>query len=431
MWDGGSKECDHVERTADMAHIKSTLGPTAEERARGVMEGVLPVDNAAFKAQIKLYKDKCGKCGAVRVDSQIGMEPLHDCGSNGKMECGRCFVCAITDVFREVYRVLRDDGTVWLNLGDSYIGSNESDLPSGNLVGIPWRIAFALQANGWILRQDVVWSKPNTMPESVTNRCTKSHEYIFLLAKGRDYYFDNIAIQEPAKSSYKSSDFIPDSHKDKMGVKTYATQASRNGRDDVVRQDVSNKRDVWVVPTVGFSGAHFAVFSPQLITPCILASTSEYGCCAMCGKPYERILSKLRGPSEEAQNTKDVVDKPGKGRDRSFVWSRNGKSDSGSTLDIKDAGQTTKTVGWRRACSCNTNEISPCVVLDPFLGSGTTISTAMYFKRGGVGIDLSEKYLKEITIPRIQSDASVPFSERKSPPLIVGAPPPSGKLRKS
>jgi DNA modification methylase len=155
------------------------------------------------------YKDKCGKCGAIRVDSQIGLEPTPD-----------EFVAKLVAVFREVRRVLRDDGTLWLNLGDSYNAGTNSKRKNGtggvgnwhtadetggirvkvaslkpkDLIGIPWRVAFALQADGWYLRQDIIWHKPNPMPESVRDRCTKAHEYVFLLSKSARYYFDNESI---------------------------------------------------------------------------------------------------------------------------------------------------------------------------------------------------------------------------------------------
>ena len=178
------------------------------------------------------------------------------------------FVDNLVKVFREVKRVLRDDGTVWLNLGDSYnagrngghaggskqnhkkylqrSGANVVGLKPKDLVGIPWRVAFALQQDGWYLRQDIIWHKPNPMPESVKDRCTKAHEYIFLLSKSTKYYFDNEAIKEDlAKSSNVS-----------------------NKR---------NKRSVWTITTKPFKGAHFATFPMDLIEPCVLAGCPEGG----------------------------------------------------------------------------------------------------------------------------------------------------------
>ena len=178
------------------------------------------------------------------------------------------YVKAMVDVFREVRRCLRPDGTLWLNLGDSYMAQKnvapppqtiggQRDMPTfipGNrreqkglkhkdLIGIPWRVAFALQADGWWLRQDIIWSKPNPMPESVADRCTKSHEYIFLLSKKSHYYYDNEAIKEQSVSG----------------------------------EEKKNKRSVWTVNTKGYKGAHFAVYPKNLIRPCVLAGCPEGG----------------------------------------------------------------------------------------------------------------------------------------------------------
>jgi len=262
-------------------------------------------------------------------------------------------------------------------------------ISDGNLVGVPWRVALALQADGWVLRQDIIWYAPNKMPESVKNRCSKSHEHIFLLAKG-DYYYDSVAIEEP---SVKAG-VVP-------GGKRYAEigkdgngyiNASAASLNEAPVDDTKNKRDVWIVPTQGYPGAHFATYSPKLITPCILAGTSEHGCCAECGAPYERVVVRVGGAS---------VDGDGENRDRSFPSQRNGLPGSGSTLDGQAARR--ETVGWRQMCGCPTAEVRPAVVLDPFVGSGTTVETAILLGRHGVGIDLSEKYLIENAVPRIEA----------------------------
>lgn len=217
------------------------------------------------------------------------------------------YVAKLVSVFREVRRILRDDGTLWLNLGDSY-SSNQSNnggcspkstlsggggkyrensknkaafdinrprrlengLKPKDLIGIPWRVALALQADGWYLRQDIIWHKPNPMPESVTDRCTKAHEYIFLLSKSERYYFDHEAIKEPSVTYGK----------DKRSGKGSISNGSGKGNAD--RSDAGgfcgiaetrNKRSVWTVTTKGYKGAHFAVFPPDLIEPCILAGS--------------------------------------------------------------------------------------------------------------------------------------------------------------
>ena len=230
------------------------------------------------------------------MDDQIGLEQTPE-----------AFVAEMVAVFREVKRVLRDDGTLWLNLGDSYAsyrdgkatpdttrGDSEGTLvPKGSaknrmastfagssikhkdLIGIPWRVAFALQADGWYLRQDIIWHKPNPMPESVTDRCTKAHEYIFLLSKSPQYYFDHEAIKEPvANSSISrlSQNNLPNQlGSDRVPFKTNGTMKA------VGNNEIRNKRSVWTITTKPFKGAHFATFPPDLIEPCILAGCPEGG----------------------------------------------------------------------------------------------------------------------------------------------------------
>ena len=170
------------------------------------------------------------------------------------------FVENLVGVFREVKRVLRDDGTVWLNLGDSYLSKKQ-------LGGIPWRVAFALQADGWYLRQDIIWHKPNPMPESVKDRCTKAHEYIFLLSKSVKYYFDNEAIKEDSSESSKSR--LNQDIKNQTG--SDRVPGKKNGNMKAVGGLKRNKRSVWTVTTKPFKGAHFATFPHDLIESCVLA----------------------------------------------------------------------------------------------------------------------------------------------------------------
>jgi site-specific DNA-methyltransferase (adenine-specific) len=223
-------------------------------------------------------------------DGQIGLEPTPD-----------EYVARLVEVFREVKRVLRDDGTLWLNLGDSYNaagraghgtwqgckqGTNRASgmgedncrpsvasLKEKDLIGIPWRVAFALQADGWYLRQDIIWKKPNPMPESVTDRCTKAHEYIFLLSKSPRYYYDNEAVKEhavyPTKGTPKSSGL----YQEKSGRNDGGTHLSGGFQTGETR----NKRSVWTVTPKPFKGAHFATFPPDLIEPCILAGCPAGG----------------------------------------------------------------------------------------------------------------------------------------------------------
>ena len=209
-------------------------------------------------------------------EDQLGLEPTPD-----------EYIDNMVEVFREVRRILKDDGVMWLNLGDSYAGNrttgrNDADrkwrgtdvrTAIGNygkpkdLMGIPWRVAFALQSDGWYLRQDVIWHKPNPLPESVRDRCTKAHEYLFMLTKNPRYYFDNDAIKEPAVTAGSRS---------KVAGKKYDSTdplyRTKNGPEFIV-PDMKNKRSVWSIPTKAFKGAHFAVMPEALVEPCILASS--------------------------------------------------------------------------------------------------------------------------------------------------------------
>jgi len=234
------------------------------------------------------------------VDGQIGLEGTPD-----------EFVRNLVEVFREVKRVLADDGTLWLNIGDSYASYRDgkvtpdstrgkstgtlvpkgkannrkastfsgSDIKHKDLIGIPWMLAFALRADGWYLRQDIIWNKPNPMPESVKDRCTKAHEYIFLLSKSRKYYFDNDAIMEPAiygeQHAAKATSWGTNrKHPNKPNVADYAFKGDNHTcHKSESGAYMKNKRSVWTVTTKPFKGAHFATFPTDLIEPCILAGS--------------------------------------------------------------------------------------------------------------------------------------------------------------
>ena len=233
-----------------------------------------------------IYKSECPKCGATRKDEQLGLE-----------ETPEQFTENLVKLFREVRRVLRDDGTVWLNLGDSYynyradgkqvkqtVANTRQDFPESSphrsnkvkglkqkdLIGIPWRVAFALQADGWYLRQDIIWHKPNPMPESVQDRCTKSHEYIFLLSKSPKYYYDNEAIKEKVKQDWGKRDRSSGKyHNEGTGLQPHSGLEKS--------YETRNKRSVWTVTTKPYSEAHFATYPHDLIIPCILAGCPEGG----------------------------------------------------------------------------------------------------------------------------------------------------------
>jgi len=223
-----------------------------------------------------------------QVDGQLGLEATP-----------QEFVNNMVEVFRLVRELLSDDGTLWLNLGDSYVSSATGGLSSKpslmtggranqiagsarpnklgfglepkQLIGIPWRVAFALQADGWYLRQDIIWHKPNPMPESVTDRCTKSHEYIFLLSKSEKYYYDHEAIKEDAKWERWGNQTVT---KEQQGTAKWIGSKSK---DELQAIGKKNKRSVWEVATQPYSAAHFATFPPALIEPCILAGAPVGG----------------------------------------------------------------------------------------------------------------------------------------------------------
>lgn len=269
----------------------------------------MPTENGNQFAMNKVYWGDCrdsmrqmAKDG-IKVQMCVTSPPyygLRDYGVNGQIgneQIPKEFIDNLVDVFACVWDVLADDGTLWVNLGDSYynyrpgkgqalakqsVANTNQDLPQScarrankldgykekDLMGMPWRLAFALQDFGWYLRQDIIWHKPNPMPESVQDRCTKSHEYIFLLTKNSKYYFDNKAIQEPAENAGK----VSGSFKGRQGGAEYHAQGGGVGSDSKEYEN-RNKRDVWSVPVKPYSGAHFAVYPEELIEPCLLAGS--------------------------------------------------------------------------------------------------------------------------------------------------------------
>ena len=242
---------------------------------------------------------------------------LRDYGHEGQIgleETPEQYISAMVEVFRCVWDVLEDDGTLWLNIGDSYAGNNSrasnngragfgnarekvvnrtgEGLKTKDLIGIPWMLAFALRADGWYLRQDIIWHKPNPIPESVQDRCTKSHEYIFLLSKSQKYHFDHIAIKEPLKGEPESRD------KNAEGYQADYAKGDRFSQGERVfgADGMANKRSVWSVPVKPYTGAHFAVFPSELIEPCILAGAPVGGI----------VLDPFMGSGTTAQVSQDL-----------------------------------------------------------------------------------------------------------------------------
>ena len=296
-WVGGSyEECTHKQAKERSRYDRKL---TEGSRHAEIAKTTQGTDGAR-------WKETCPSCGAKKVDLQLGLEKTPE-----------EYVAKMVEVFREVRRVLKKDGTLWLNLGDSYANNKDGNtqgtstsglnytnpkkdlegfrneqkfskkVPPGlkqkDLVGIPWRVAFALQADGWYLRQDIIWAKPNPMPESVTDRCTKAHEYVFLLSKSQKYYFDNEAIKEVAVSgtdlgilrnaSEDNTKMVSGAKtktvKDRIAQGVKSTEGNQSGK--------RNKRSVWTVTTKPFKDAHFATFPEDLIIPMIKAGCRPGG----------------------------------------------------------------------------------------------------------------------------------------------------------
>ena len=417
------------------------------------------------------------------VNGAYGLEPTLD-----------EYIGQMVEVFREVWRVLRKDGQLWLNLGDAYASTGRSDrkespgvgakqamkapgrdivwqpgggsnfgwsLPGGlkpkDLIGLPWRVAFALQADGvadakaleaiervrdeifdayedepiparveavldrlwaeyveakgdsWWLRSDIVWHKPNPMPESVTDRPTRAHEYVFLLTKSARYFYDADAIREPSitrdmRRPYGSKgaweiDGRPESQRHGGKLRNGAKPDKQRGHsrrhdgfndrwDGMSKEEQqamgANKRTVWSIATQPYKGAHFATFPEKLVEPCILAGTSERGVCGVTGDPWERVVEQTghvnqREPAHVPGNTLTKTDSTG--------W----------------APTTRATDIWQPTCDHDAEPV-PATVLDPFCGSGTTGVVALRHGRSFVGIELNPGYI-ELARKRIIDDA--------------------------
>jgi DNA modification methylase len=308
---------------------------------------------------------RCVTCGATRQDAQLGLEPTPE-----------EYIANLVGVFRELRRVLKPTGTAWLNLGDSYASNgvyigdykkrhpDHVDLHTANsdrypqarkgprggeyrikakdLIGIPWRVAIALQTDGWWLRSDIIWSKPNPMPESVTDRPTKAHEYLFLLTKAERYFFDQEAVRE-ADAGYASGNGF---NGRQGGARQTAVDGGHGSAERFTPGAGRNIRSVWTIATRPYPGAHFAVFPPELPERCIKAGSSERGVCPACGAPWVRMVER------------------------------------------------TNTAGWQPSCAHDAPP-QPAVILDPFAGSGTVGLVANRLSRRAILIDLNPEYLRQ------------------------------------
>jgi len=322
----------------------------------------------------------------------IGLEPTFD-----------RHLWNLVRVFREVRRVLHDDGTLWLNYGDAYEGggrgggrpqdkqatnisshvqpSPPTGLAAKNLIGMAWRVAFALQDDGWILRSDIIWHKRSPMPESVRDRPTRSHEYIFLLSKGPRYFYDQEAGREAyADDTASRYDYRFVTNNGKTGQYPSEVSASckqslqLDGQERFRLGNGRNMRSVWTLSTEPTKEAHFATFPTELVARCLKVGTSDKGCCVACGAPWKRTVNGERVATRPATAPK-----------------RQGLDDKPANRDGRRHISVNRQSEWRSGCDCN-EATKPCTVLDPFSGAGTTGVVCRRMGLDFIGIELNPDY---------------------------------------
>lgn len=383
-WEGGDPDCQHRVETRRQAQGKT------RDRANAVHHRM---DDLAWRW-------RCA-CGARRIDQQLGLEDRPYCwGWVTGESCGECYCCHLVAVFREVRRVLRDDGTLWLNIADSFArdtrkgrrGSGKHAewaggaaepcdavlkgppaIPAKNVYGVPAAVAFALRADGWLWRSQIIWAKGvsfrsdpgGCMPSSAEDRPCVSHEEVLLFAKRPRYYYDHVAVQEDG--------VYPAGTRAAKGSTARQNGAGVNGRPPEYAEysGKRNLRSVWCIGTTPSPIPHYAMMPQKLAETCILAGTPEHGCCSACGAPWRRVVEKQT--MTVARSTRAADDC------RTCT--------SGQML----RPPSTKTLGFEPTCSCGAGAV-PAVVLDPFAGTGTTGVAAKRLGRGFVGIELSEEH---------------------------------------
>jgi DNA modification methylase len=406
VWGGG---CQHVWGDENISKIRDSNRDTMEWTTGG--------DPAAkIRGEYPSHGAFCSLCGAWR--GSLGLEPSPD-----------LYVQHIVEIFREVRRVLRSDGTLWLNLGASYAGGGRGRGEKGwagpkqatnvgsttlaavpnleafkpkDLVPIPWMVALALQADGWWLRSSIIWAKGlsfathkvecphchhkhqaqysgSCMPESVRDRPTQSYEYVFLLTKRARYFYDAEAVREPTVTEDNRKPYAPGQ------VDARGDGRDRGGGQPTARDTSGrNLRSVWAINPAPFPEAHFATFPPKLVEPCILAGTSARGVCPGCGGPWERVVEKVASDWE----TRKAAGATG------GTLSKGHNTTHGAGTDHTLGQRESRTIGWRPTCTCGHSDTIPAIVLDPFMGSGRVARVALEHRRHYFGIDLQPEYVE-------------------------------------
>jgi DNA modification methylase len=292
------------------------------------------------------------------------------------------YVAHLVEVMREVRRCLRPDGTLWLVLGDSFAkgdpgSSSATGLKNKDLVGIPWRVAFALQADGWWLRSDNIWQKPNVMPESVRDRPTRAHEYVFLLSPSGRYFYDSFAVREPDQERRSGNGFV------RPARLSYGGAASPRGQvGEWIGGGGRNRRSVWTIASQCFRGAHFATFPEALVEVCVLAGTSPV-VCRSCGAPWSRVVESTRLLDGEREISGAWTDERHRGA--------SGRSMLPTGYGSRRVTVERRSVGWSSRCG-HDDPGARGLVLDPFAGAGTTGVVAARHGRDFLGIELSDEY---------------------------------------
>lgn len=363
---------------------------------------------------------------AVDYSPMAGLPPVH-------VEAMRCelglepdptaYIGHLILCLREWHRILRDDGTCWVNLGDSYNGSGGAGgdygagglkegqpkypgrrvngLKAKELIMIPARLALAAQADGWFLRSAIVWAKGvsfiphyagSCMPESVQDRPTQSYEMVYMLAKQERYYFDMESVKEPLRLPDAADGTRVFGGRNKNGANL--EHARTTGRSYEQAPSGRQIRSVWAISPRGYSGAHFAVFPPELPETCIRAGTSAHGVCPECGAPWRRVVEK-GDPIRMGGNAGVSVGHANGPMSRNG----NGQWDEGHMPMVRPS----HTAGWQPTCACNCDDVVPATVLDPFNGSGTSGRAALKLGRSYIGVDISQEYLTELSPDRMSN----------------------------